>query len=239
MAIVIPDSALWDRAYGINAGEKYLLNKLKAALPDNCLVWHNIDLPNHYQPDIVAYLPGMGIIIFEVKDWAADTVAKIGKDSWEIYEEGRLKSVKAPLEQVRNYYWELAKLFQTKQVLLRGEGNYRGSFKLPITYVAAFTRIRRKELPAEALPLLDPRKFLFRDDLEPLGGTVTGPELNKFLLALFSQAFWPNAPLTPAELDSLRGALYPEITLTKSHKSGPKKIILDITQEQMAKCARV
>jgi hypothetical protein len=60
MGIVIPDSALRDRAYGINAGEKYLLNKLKAALPDNCLVWHNIGLPNHYQPDIVAYLPGMG-----------------------------------------------------------------------------------------------------------------------------------------------------------------------------------
>jgi len=32
MAIVIPDSALGDRAYGINAGEKYLLNKPKTAL---------------------------------------------------------------------------------------------------------------------------------------------------------------------------------------------------------------
>jgi hypothetical protein len=62
MAIVIPDSALGDRAYGINAGEKYLLNKLKAALPDDCIVWHNVDLLDHYQPDIVAYLPGMGII---------------------------------------------------------------------------------------------------------------------------------------------------------------------------------
>ena len=52
-----------DRAYGINAGEKYLLNKLKTALPDDCLIWHNIDLPNHYQPDIVAYLPRFGVII--------------------------------------------------------------------------------------------------------------------------------------------------------------------------------
>jgi len=32
MAIVIPDSALGDKAYGINAGEKYSLNKLKTAL---------------------------------------------------------------------------------------------------------------------------------------------------------------------------------------------------------------
>jgi len=237
MAIIIPDSALGDRAYGINAGEKYLLNKLKAALPDDCIVWHNIDLLDHYQPDVVAYLPGMGIIIFEVKDWESDTVVKIDTNSWEIYAEGRHKTVRSPLEQVRNYYWELAKLFQKKQVLLRGEGNYKGSFKLPITYAAAFTSIRRKDLPAEALPLLDPRKFLFRDDLEPLGNTVTGPELAKYLRSLFSQAYWPNAPLTPAELDSLRGALYPEITLTKNHKSGPKKIILDITQEQMAKKA--
>ena len=37
MGIVIPDSALGDRAYGINAGEKYLLNNLKTALH-----WSNI-----------------------------------------------------------------------------------------------------------------------------------------------------------------------------------------------------
>ena len=47
MAIVIPDSALGDRAYGINAGEKYLLNKLKGTLPDDRLVWHNIDFRRH------------------------------------------------------------------------------------------------------------------------------------------------------------------------------------------------
>ena len=67
MAIVIPDSALGDRAYGINAGEKYLLNKLRTALPDGCLIWHNIDLPNHYQPDIVAYLPRFGVKMLAVK----------------------------------------------------------------------------------------------------------------------------------------------------------------------------
>ncbi|MCX5785740.1 MAG: hypothetical protein NTX59_08615 [Elusimicrobia bacterium] len=38
------------RSYGINAGEKYLLNKLKTALPDDSLIWHNIDLLNHYRP---------------------------------------------------------------------------------------------------------------------------------------------------------------------------------------------
>jgi len=43
--------------------------QVQAALPDDCLIWHNIDLPNHYQPDIVAYLPRFGVIIFEVKDW--------------------------------------------------------------------------------------------------------------------------------------------------------------------------
>ena len=42
MGSVIPDSALGDRAYGLNAGEKYLLKKLKDALPADCLIWHNI-----------------------------------------------------------------------------------------------------------------------------------------------------------------------------------------------------
>ena len=237
MGIVIPDSALGDRAYGVNAGEKYLLRKLRDALPADCLVWHNIDLPNHSQPDIVAYLPSFGILIFEVKDWEKDTLVRLDKDFWEINADGRRKQVRSPLEQVRNYYFELAKLFESKKVLLRDDGKYKGSFKLPIAYAAAFTRLRRKDLPAEALRELDPRKFLFRDDLEPLGNTVTGPELEKFLRSLFSQAFWPNEPLTEPELDALRGALYPEITLTKDTKAGPRRITLDLTQEQMAKKA--
>jgi len=29
---------------------------------DGWLIWHNIDLPNHYQSDIVAYLPRFGVI---------------------------------------------------------------------------------------------------------------------------------------------------------------------------------
>lgn len=41
---------------------------------------------------------------------------------------------------------------------------------------------------------------------------MTGPELAKFLRGLFSQAFWPNEPLSAGELDALRCALYPEIT---------------------------
>jgi len=114
-------------------------------------------------------------LIFEVKDWEKETISRIGKDFWEINADGRSKQVRSPLEQVRNYYWELAKLFQTKNVLLREDGPYKGGFKLPITYAAAFTRMRRKELPPEAERQLDPHKFLFRDDLKPLGGTVTGP----------------------------------------------------------------
>jgi len=101
MAIIIPDSALGDRAYGINAGEKYLLKKLRDVLPADCLVWHNIDLPDHYQPDIVAYLPRFGILVFEVKDWEKDTLARLGKDFWEINADGRRKQVRSPLEQVR------------------------------------------------------------------------------------------------------------------------------------------
>lgn len=236
MAIVIPDSALGDRAYGINAGEKYLLNKLKTALPDDCLIWHNIDLPNHYQPDIVVYVPRFGILIIEVKAWEKDTLSHMNKDRWEIDTDGRRKSVNSPLEQVRGYYFELAKLFQSKNVLLRADGRYKGSFKLPISFIAAFTTLRREDFPEEALQHLDQHKFLFKNDLESLKNTLSGPELEKLLSPLF-HPFWENEPLNEEDLDALRGALYPEITLTKNYKSGPKKLILDITQEQMAKKA--
>ena len=235
MAIIIPDSALGDRAYGINAGEKYLLKKLKAILPDDVLVWHNPDLPNHYQPDVIAYAPRIGIIVFEVKDWKSDTVKSIGKDFWEIETEGQRKKVKSPLEQVRNYYFELAQVFSKKKVLLRDGGSFKGSFKLPIAHVVVFTNLHRKELPRDAQEYLDPKKYLFREDLEALSMPLSGTSLKQFLTPFFSQAFWPTEPLTEDELCLLRGAIYPEITLTKSTKAGPKQIILDITQEQMAK----
>lgn len=235
MATIIPESALGDRAYGINAGEKYLLGKLKAVLPDACLVWHSIDLPNHYQPDIIAYVPRVGIVVFEVKDWAPGTIKSIGKDFWEIEHDGQRKQVRAPLEQVRNYYFELAQLFAKKKVLLREEGNYKGSFKLPIAHVVAFTGLRRKDLPPEALQYLDPQKYIFREDLEAQTKPLAGQEAGRWLAPFFKQAFWPTEPLTEAELDQLRGAIYPEITLTKNTKAGPRQIILDLTQEQMAK----
>jgi len=235
MAIIIPDSALGDRAYGINAGEKYLLNKLKEALPDDAYVWHNLDLPNHYQPDVTAYIPRLGIVIFEVKDWKKETIVGISPDFWTIVCDGQRKQVRSPLEQVRSYYFELAGLFRSKRVLLREDGNYKGTFRLPIAHVVAFTNIRRKDVPAEMSAHLDGSKFLFRDELEPLGNSVKGKELERVLRNLFAQAFWPNEPLTEDELTVMRGALYPEITLTKQDKGGPKRIILDITQEQMAK----
>ncbi|MDA8325390.1 MAG: nuclease-related domain-containing protein, partial [Nitrospiraceae bacterium] len=205
MATVIPDSALNDRAYGINTGEKYLLKKLKEALPDDCLVWHNIDLPNHYQPDIVAYVPRLGIIIFEVKDWAAQTINTIEQDFWEIQADGHTKRIKSPLEQVRAYYFELAQLFQKKGILLREDGNYKGSFRLPIAHVVAFTNMRRSDMPENARQHLDPQKFIFRNELEPLGNTVTGPKAVEFLRTAFGRVFWPTEPLNAAELDSLRG----------------------------------
>ena len=37
-----------NRKYGINSGEKYLLEKLKDALPADRLIWHNIDLPRSH-----------------------------------------------------------------------------------------------------------------------------------------------------------------------------------------------
>ncbi len=235
MAIIIPDSALADRAYGINQGEKYLLRKLKTALPDDCLVWHNIDLPDSYQPDILIYAPNLGLIIFEVKDWALETVSAINKNTWDIVAEGRQKSVTAPLEQVRNYFYKVKKLFETKNLLLAQAGQYKGTFKLPITYAVAFTNIKRKDLTPEATDALSGDRFLFREDLETIGTSLKDQALQDHFRKIFGTAFWKTSPLSPEELNTLRGTLYPEITLTKKSKDGTKKIILDIEQEQLAK----
>lgn len=235
MAIIIPDSALADRAYGITRGEKYLLRKLKSALPDDCLIWHNIDLPDAYQPDILIYAPGMGLIILEVKDWAPETIAAINKNTWEIVAEGRQKNVTAPLEQVRNYFYKVKNLFETRNLLLAQCGRYKGTFKLPITYAVALTNIKHSDLTSEAAQAIAGERFLFREDLEAIGTVLKGPKLQARLLGIFGTAFWKTEPLSPEELDMLRGVLYPEITLTKKSRKSSIKVVLDIEQEQLAK----
>lgn len=235
MAIIIPDSALTDGAYEITRGEKYLLRKLKVALPDDCLVWHNIDLPDYYQPDILIYAPKMGIIILEVKDWAPETISTVTKNTWDILAEGRQKSVTAPIEQVRNYFYKLKKLFETKNLLLTQNGRHKGNFKLPITYAVAFTNIKRKDLTQEAVQALSGGRFLFREELDAIGTSLKGLELFARLRSIFGTAFWETQPLQPDELDILRGTLYPEITLTNKSKKESKNIVLDIEQEQLAK----
>ncbi|MCX5792449.1 MAG: NERD domain-containing protein [Elusimicrobia bacterium] len=235
MGIIIPDSALAGGPYKIEPGEKLLLKKFKESLPENCLVWHNVDLPRHYQPDIIAYIPRLGIIIIEVKDWLPSTVTKIGKNKWELSIDGRRKEVTSPLEQVRGYFVQLKNLLETHTTLLSQSGARKGSFKLPISYFVAFSKISRADLPAEASAFLSEDKFLFKEDITAIGNSLKGADLAKYFMRIFAQSFWKTEPLSPKELETLRGALYPEITLTRKSKTGDKQIVLDITQEQLAK----
>lgn len=235
MGTIIPDSALAGGPYKIEPGEKLLLNKLKVSLPENCLIWHNVDLPRHYQPDIIAYIPRLGLIIIEVKDWLPTTIAKINKNTWELNINGCTKGVTSPLEQVRGYFIQLKNLLETKSSLLSEDGARKGTLKLPINYFVAFTNIKRKDIPAEASSFFSANNYIFKEDVTAIGTTLKGAALASYFLSLFSKAFWKNEPLSPKELETLRGALYPEITLTKKSKTGDKQIVLDITQEQLAK----
>jgi superfamily I DNA/RNA helicase len=145
------------------------------------------------------------------------------------------RSVTSPLEQVRGYFIQLKNLLDSQQLLLSESGPHKGSFKLPISYFVAFTNIKRKDIPAEAANYLSDDKFLFKEDITAIGTSIKGAELAKYFMRIFAQSFWPTQPLSPKELETLRGALYPEITLTKKSKTGDKRIVLDITQEQLAK----
>ena len=79
MAILIPESAFEDE--GLTQGERRLLRRLQQHLDDSCIVWYQPRLAGARQPDIVVYVPEVGLTIYEVKDWSSEAIVRALNDA--------------------------------------------------------------------------------------------------------------------------------------------------------------
>jgi hypothetical protein len=159
-----------------NEGEKKVFTFFEENLPDDCIAWSNINLiargeggVEEAEVDFLVHHPEIGLMMFEVKDWRADQINRVSRDS--IY-------VGKNNKRYRNPYDYTKRKSHTLKTRMEGYKDFRkedGRIKTPINVAIIFPYITRKEWE-DTLTLLDevdtyscglpPEKILFKEDIE-------------------------------------------------------------------------
>lgn len=233
MAIVIPESAF--SSEDITSGEKKSLRILQNGLDDSSLLWFQPQLAETRRPDIIAYIPTLGLVLYEVKDWSITNIIEANPDVWTVNFGSRQRKLKAPHKQARDYFFNLSEMLEKKS-LVSQEGNNQGKVKIPIGTGVIFTNIKRSDFIKKSLEkVIETDRCLFKDDLEKIQEDEE-PRKTRAKIKKHFNPWWAHDELSKSELDDLRGCLYPEITSIQKDKGGEKKdIILDAYQEQVAR----
>jgi hypothetical protein len=234
MARLIPDSAFSDPE--MTPGERRLVRNLYQSLEDSCIVWYQPNLPSARRPDLIVYIPTIGLILYEVKDWSLENVISANADSWDVKFNGEIKSETNPFKRVRGYFYKLIDRLNREEMLISKDERHKGKIKFPIATAIAFANINKNDfLKNPVSKTIDSKYVLFKDEISEIGNSLVGKALLDKIKTQFDP-WWSNEELNEQELDSLRGILYPEITSKQKEKGGRSKtIILDETQEQVAK----
>lgn len=232
MARLIPDNAL--NQDFITLGEKKILRFLRDSLDDSCYVWYQPQLEQSFRPDIILYIPEIGLILYEVKDWDISKIKKANIDQWEI--EG-YRSSTSPLKQAKNYFYNLKKKLEDSKIFVQKEGKNIGKLYFPIACACVFPNIQKSDFEHKGFDKIINSNFcLFKDELEQFRES-NSPKLITDKIKNHFSVWWQNSELTKTQFDTLRGILYPEIISEGQKERRGEKVmfILDEYQEQIAK----
>ena len=234
MAIVIPESSFSDDR--MTSGERRALRTLRDGLDDSVLLWYQPKVETARRADVIAYVPDLGIILYEIKDWTLDNILEANPDVWKVRFGSSIRSVRSPFEQARDYYFKLNETLQKWESFIDKEGKYKGRVRIPIAVAVIFPNIRESDFIDRNLEnLIAVERCLFRDDIRRIQ-EADSPKLVRDRLRKHFDPWWANEELSNSELDDLRGVLFPEITSVQKAKGGKEKvIILDRYQEQVAR----
>jgi Nuclease-related domain len=131
----------------MTAGERRLAERISTLLEDDYLCWYDIPLGNKSRyPDFIVLHPSRGLLLLEVKDWKQETMKSINKQSVELITNSGLKTVANPLEQARQYAYQVINRFENDTALKFAHGPHKGKQCFPYGYGVVFTNITRKVL---------------------------------------------------------------------------------------------
>ncbi|GAM10441.1 ATP-dependent helicase/nuclease subunit A [Geobacter sp. OR-1] len=242
MPLIIPD----DIEHYTTTGEEVFCRFLRnVAKPDErYIVWYSPDI-NDSEPDFILYCPDVGLIVFEVKDWAINQICEVNPKTFIIKSGSKEESRTNPHEQARGYVHNLLECIRNDGKLVNRDGFAQGKPKIPISYGVVFPNINSYEYKERFSHdgIIPTAKIFFWDDLDP-HSELGDPSGRAFLDAL-RERFEPKFPchISSKELNHLRQLLYPTIRINsiergpqdelKNHEYNVK--LLDHHQEAIAR----
>ncbi|MBP1747585.1 MAG: Superfamily and helicase-like [Deltaproteobacteria bacterium] len=241
MALMIPS----DIEQFNTPGEEIFYDFLKAyAKPDSrYIVWYTPEI-NDNEPDFILFSPDVGLIIFEVKDWAIDQIQEADAEHFSIKNGNRVEKRVNPYRQAKRYLNALMDKIKGDKRLVSTGPEHSGKPKVPLNRGVVFPNIYRGDFEERLGKIIEADKIFFEGDLStysPICEDTSGGEFTKAITRMFTPMF--PVSLTHSDIEHLKQLIFPSVRIRLPFR-GPSKdyqkhvdhiAMLDHQQEVLAR----
>ena len=242
MALMIPDNI----EQFTTEGEKQFYKFLETvAKPDSRYIsWYLPDIKGK-EPDFLFFSDEVGLIIFEVKDWALDQIREANPQYFVLDIGNKTESRKNPFHQARDYFGYVMDKIKEDGQLVSKDPIYHGNPKFPINCGVVFPNINKYEFTQKGFDKVTGKdKIFFWDDLHSASDICSDTTGNCFLSAIknmFAPQF--NFKISGKELNHFKHLIFPVVRIAlperQSDNSYEKRTnrlnVLDQNQEAIAR----
>ncbi|MFC1812866.1 DEAD/DEAH box helicase [Thermodesulfobacteriota bacterium] len=197
-------------------GERQFYRFLESvAKPDSqYIAWYTPDLKGK-EPDFILFGDKVGLIVFEVKDWALEQIREANPQHFILSTGGKTKSRKNPFQQARDYFLYVMDTIKKDGRLVSKEPGYHGNPKIPINYGVIFPNINKYEYTQKEFDrVISTNKVFFWDDMHSASDIctdTTGSCFLQTLLKMFTPQF--SFTITGKELNHLKQLIFPIVRI--------------------------
>jgi len=150
-------------------GEKTFYKFLEGvAKPDaHYLCWYTPDIDGN-EPDFLLYCEDVGLVVFEVKDWALRQIEEADPHQFLLRIRDKTESRKNPFQQAHGYLNSIKDKIQQDGHLVSTDPAVHGNPKIPLSCGVVFPHINKYEYMEKGLEkVIGTDKIFFWDDLHP------------------------------------------------------------------------
>jgi hypothetical protein len=227
-------------------GERQFYRFLETiAKPDSRYIsWYLPDIKGK-EPDFLFFSDEVGLIIFEVKDWALNQIREANPQYFVLDIGNKKESRKNPFHQARDYFGYVMDKIKEDGKLVSRDPNYHGNPKFPINCGVVFPNINKYEFIRKGFDQVTGKdRIFFWDDLHSASDICADTSGNCFLKALkdmFAPQF--NFKISGREMDHLKHLIFPVVRIElpdrqseNSYEQRTKRLnVLDQNQEAIAR----
>jgi hypothetical protein len=242
MATMIPENVETFKTEGEKRFYRFLDSVAK---PDNSyLVWYTPDIRGK-EPDFILYSDRVGLIIFEVKDWAVDQILEADPHHFVLQMGNKKDSRKNPIQQVGDYKGDVMDKIKTDGRLLSTDPAHHGNVKIPINCGVVFPNINKFDYTKSGLgAVVSEDKIFFWDDLHEssdICSDKSGKCFQKTISKKFASQF--RFSISQKEFHHLRQLIFPVVRIDLPERENEKGYasrlerlrVLDHNQEAIAR----